>query len=190
MPLPTPFATPLTLRALVWRPTSERERVSSTESLTAFPRQSELRFDANIKMMYSVLIDNAGYHRSVHRLDRHCARCLCLPRWSARVRKLTTLVVKKNTHSDILFLVSCFKQIQDLNPYAKDKGWKGGVSSFAAVTVARSVIMPYEKKLRVFVCIQSLFFRFNYPFDTVRRRMMLQSEKPVAERLYKVRRMF
>jgi len=64
--------------------------------------------------------------------------------------------------------LGCFKQIQDLNPYAKDKGWKGGVSSFVAVTAARSVIMP-----------------FNYPFDTVRRRMMLQSEKPVAERLYK-----
>lgn len=42
----------------------------------------------------------------------------------------------------------------------------------------------------MFVCIESLFFRFNYPFDTVRRRMMLQSEKPVAERLYKVRRRF
>jgi len=26
---------------------------------------------------------------------------------------------------------------------------------------------------------------FNYPFDTVRRRMMLQSEKPLAERAYK-----
>ncbi len=64
--------------------------------------------------------------------------------------------------------LGCFKQIQDMNPYAKDKGWKGGVSSFVAVTAARSVIMP-----------------FNYPFDTVRRRMMLQSEKPIAERLYK-----
>jgi len=64
--------------------------------------------------------------------------------------------------------LGCFKQIQDMNPYAKDKGWKGGVSSFVAVTAARSVIMP-----------------FNYPFDTVRRRMMLQSEKPVADRLYK-----
>jgi len=61
-----------------------------------------------------------------------------------------------------------FKQIQDLNPYAKDKGWLGGVSSFVAVTIARSAVMP-----------------FNYPFDTVRRRMMLQSEKPVAERRYK-----
>jgi len=64
--------------------------------------------------------------------------------------------------------LGCFKQIQDLNPYKKDKGTMGAVSAFAAVTVARTVVMP-----------------FNYPFDTVRRRMMLQSEKPVAERLYK-----
>jgi solute carrier family 25 (adenine nucleotide translocator) protein 4/5/6/31 len=61
-----------------------------------------------------------------------------------------------------------FKQIQDLNPYAKDKGTLGAVSSFVAVTVARSAVMP-----------------FNYPFDTVRRRMMLESEKKVADRIYK-----
>jgi len=61
-----------------------------------------------------------------------------------------------------------FKQIQELNPYKKNKGTLGAVSSFVAVTLARSVIMP-----------------FNYPFDTVRRRMMLQSEKPLSERLYK-----
>jgi len=64
--------------------------------------------------------------------------------------------------------LGCFAQIQDLNPYKKDKGALGAISSFVAVTTARTVIMP-----------------FNYPFDTVRRRMMLQSEKPVAERLYK-----
>jgi len=64
--------------------------------------------------------------------------------------------------------LGCFKQIQDLNPYASDKGTLGAVSSFVAVTAARTVVMP-----------------FNYPFDTVRRRMMLQSEKPVAERLYR-----
>jgi solute carrier family 25 (adenine nucleotide translocator) protein 4/5/6/31 len=64
--------------------------------------------------------------------------------------------------------LGCFKQIQDLNPYAKDRGTIGAVSSFVAVTAARTVVMP-----------------FNYPFDTVRRRMMLQSEKPVSERLYK-----
>jgi solute carrier family 25 (adenine nucleotide translocator) protein 4/5/6/31 len=64
--------------------------------------------------------------------------------------------------------LGCFKQIQDLNPYQKDKGTLGAVSSFCAVTVARTVVMP-----------------FNYPFDTVRRRMMLESEKPVSERNYK-----
>lgn len=64
--------------------------------------------------------------------------------------------------------LGCFAQIQDLNPYKKDKGALGAISSFVAVTTARTVIMP-----------------FNYPFDTIRRRMMLQSEKPVAERLYK-----
>jgi solute carrier family 25 (adenine nucleotide translocator) protein 4/5/6/31 len=61
-----------------------------------------------------------------------------------------------------------FKQIQDMNPYATDRGTIGAVSSFIAVTTARTAIMP-----------------FNYPFDTVRRRMMLQSEKPLAERQYK-----
>ena len=37
-----------------------------------------------------------------------------------------------------------FKQIQDMNPYAKDKGTIGAVSSFVAVTVARSAIMPFN----------------------------------------------
>lgn len=64
--------------------------------------------------------------------------------------------------------LGCFKQIQDLNPYKNDKGTLGAVSAFVAVTAARTVVMP-----------------FNYPFDTVRRRMMLQSEKPIEERLYK-----
>lgn len=64
--------------------------------------------------------------------------------------------------------LGCFKQIQDLNPWKNDKGVLGGISSFCAVTTARTIVMP-----------------FNYPFDTVRRRMMLQSEKPVSERLYK-----
>merc|ERR1712156_1363244 len=35
-------------------------------------------------------------------------------------------------------------------------------------TAARTVVLP-----------------FNYPFDTVRRRLMLESEKPAAERTYK-----
>jgi len=61
-----------------------------------------------------------------------------------------------------------FKTIQDLNPYKSDKGTVGAISSFVAVTTARTAIMP-----------------FNYPFDTVRRRMMLESEKGKDARLYK-----
>jgi solute carrier family 25 (adenine nucleotide translocator) protein 4/5/6/31 len=64
--------------------------------------------------------------------------------------------------------LGCFKQIQDLNPYAKDRGSLGALSSFLAVTAARTVVMP-----------------FNYPFDTVRRRMMLESEKSLEQRVYK-----
>eukprot|EP01126_Amoeba_proteus_P042486 TRINITY_DN4619_c0_g2_i6.p1 TRINITY_DN4619_c0_g2~~TRINITY_DN4619_c0_g2_i6.p1 ORF type:complete len:158 (-),score=25.12 TRINITY_DN4619_c0_g2_i6:612-1085(-) len=64
--------------------------------------------------------------------------------------------------------LGCFKQIQDFNPYQKDKGPLGVISSFLAVTFASTVVMP-----------------FNYPFDTIRRRMMLESEKTVASRIYK-----
>jgi len=51
---------------------------------------------------------------------------------------------------------------------AKGHGTLGAISSFLAVTTARTVVMP-----------------FNYPFDTVRRRMMLESEKPKEKRVYK-----
>jgi len=60
-----------------------------------------------------------------------------------------------------------FAQVQDMNPYKADKGPLGIVAAFIAATVARTITTP-----------------FNYPFDTVRRRMMLDSEKPAAERLY------
>jgi solute carrier family 25 (adenine nucleotide translocator) protein 4/5/6/31 len=60
-----------------------------------------------------------------------------------------------------------FAQVQDMNPYKLDKGPMGVVASFVAATVARTITTP-----------------FNYPFDTVRRRMMLDSEKPAAERMY------
>lgn len=63
--------------------------------------------------------------------------------------------------------LGCFKQIQELNPYKKDKGTLGAVSAFVAVTTARTIIMP-----------------FNYPFDTIRRRMMLESELPKSQRVY------
>lgn len=60
-----------------------------------------------------------------------------------------------------------FRYIQDMNPYAKDKGALGAVSSFCAVTAARTAVMP-----------------LNYPFDTIRRRLMLESEKPKGQRRY------
>jgi len=60
-----------------------------------------------------------------------------------------------------------FGQIMDMNPYKQDKGILGIVAAFTCATVARTITTP-----------------FNYPFDTVRRRMMLDSEKPAAERMY------
>merc|ERR1712032_89013 len=60
-----------------------------------------------------------------------------------------------------------FGQIMDMNPYKEDKGVVGVIAAFTCATVARTITTP-----------------FNYPFDTIRRRMMLDSEKPAAERLY------
>jgi solute carrier family 25 (adenine nucleotide translocator) protein 4/5/6/31 len=55
-----------------------------------------------------------------------------------------------------------------MNPYKKDKGMVGIVAAFVCATVARTITTP-----------------FNYPFDTIRRRMMLDSDKPAEERMYK-----
>merc|ERR1712070_1144112 len=60
-----------------------------------------------------------------------------------------------------------FSQIMAMNPYKDDKGPFGLVVTFLAATAGRTAVMP-----------------FNYPFDTVRRRLMLESEKPAADRLY------
>jgi len=60
-----------------------------------------------------------------------------------------------------------FGQIMGMNPLKEDKGIMGIVAAFVCATVARTITTP-----------------FNYPFDTIRRRMMLDSEKPAAERLY------
>jgi solute carrier family 25 (adenine nucleotide translocator) protein 4/5/6/31 len=60
-----------------------------------------------------------------------------------------------------------FAQIQDMNPYKSDKGMLGIVAAFVCATVARTITTP-----------------FNYPFDTIRRRMMLDSDKPAEERMY------
>jgi solute carrier family 25 (adenine nucleotide translocator) protein 4/5/6/31 len=61
-----------------------------------------------------------------------------------------------------------FAQIMAMNPYKEDKGIVGMGAAFVCAQVARNAVMP-----------------FNYPFDTVRRRVMLESEKPPADRIYK-----
>jgi len=58
--------------------------------------------------------------------------------------------------------------VMGLNPYRDDKGIVGFMSAVLVATAARTVVLP-----------------FNYPFDTVRRRLMLESEKPVEERAYR-----
>merc|ERR1712086_467459 len=61
-----------------------------------------------------------------------------------------------------------FDSIMGLNPYQKDLGLMGFVSGFIAAQTAGIVARP-----------------FNYPFDTVRRRLQMESEKPMEQRLYK-----
>eukprot|EP01005_Ploeotia_sp_CARIB1_P000858 NODE_215_length_1156_cov_596.018465_g210_i0.p1 GENE.NODE_215_length_1156_cov_596.018465_g210_i0~~NODE_215_length_1156_cov_596.018465_g210_i0.p1 ORF type:complete len:303 (+),score=67.05 NODE_215_length_1156_cov_596.018465_g210_i0:56-964(+) len=61
-----------------------------------------------------------------------------------------------------------FAQLMQSNPWKNDKGIVGIIATFLVATVARTITTP-----------------FNYPFDTVRRRMMLDSEKPAAERMYR-----
>jgi solute carrier family 25 (adenine nucleotide translocator) protein 4/5/6/31 len=58
--------------------------------------------------------------------------------------------------------------IMGFNPYTNDKGAKGLISAILSATAARTAVLP-----------------FNYPFDTVRRRLMLEAEKPAAERMYR-----
>ena len=60
-----------------------------------------------------------------------------------------------------------FAQVQDMNPYRRDQGVLGAASSFAAVSCARTIALL-----------------LTYPFDTVRRRLMLEAEKPKPERIY------
>jgi len=61
-----------------------------------------------------------------------------------------------------------FDTITGINPYKKDKGMMGAVSTFAAAQTAITIGAGA-----------------TYPFDTVRRRLQMQSEKPVEEHLYK-----
>jgi len=61
-----------------------------------------------------------------------------------------------------------FDTITGINPYKKDKGIMGAVTTFAAAQTAITIGAGA-----------------TYPFDTVRRRLQMQSEKPVEEHLYK-----
>merc|ERR1719231_408228 len=61
-----------------------------------------------------------------------------------------------------------FDTITGLNPYKKDKGIIGAATTFAAAQTAITIGAGA-----------------TYPFDTVRRRLQMQSEKPVEEHLYK-----
>jgi len=64
--------------------------------------------------------------------------------------------------------LGCFDTITGLNPYKTDKGIMGAVTTFAAAQTAITIGAGA-----------------TYPFDTVRRRLQMQSEKPVEEHLYK-----
>merc|ERR1719301_266209 len=61
-----------------------------------------------------------------------------------------------------------FDTIAGINPYKSDKGLLGAVSTFAAAQTAITFGAGA-----------------TYPFDTIRRRLQMQSEKPVEEQLYK-----
>mmetsp|Transcript_45822 Transcript_45822/g.116400 ORF Transcript_45822/g.116400 Transcript_45822/m.116400 type:complete len:311 (+) Transcript_45822:72-1004(+) len=61
-----------------------------------------------------------------------------------------------------------FDTITGLNPYRTDKGFLGAITTFGAAQTAITIGAGA-----------------TYPFDTVRRRLQMQSEKPPEEHLYK-----
>jgi solute carrier family 25 (adenine nucleotide translocator) protein 4/5/6/31 len=61
-----------------------------------------------------------------------------------------------------------FDTITGINPWKKDNGLMGALTTFAAAQTAITFGAGA-----------------TYPFDTVRRRLQMQSEKPVEEHLYK-----
>jgi len=66
------------------------------------------------------------------------------------------------------FQLGAFDTICGLNPYKNDVGVLGALSTFGAAQTAIT-----------------LGAGISYPFDTVRRRLQMQAEKPVEEHLYK-----
>ena len=61
-----------------------------------------------------------------------------------------------------------FDTITGLNPWKKDPGFLGALTTFGAAQTAITIGAGA-----------------TYPFDTVRRRLQMQSEKPVEEHIYK-----
>jgi solute carrier family 25 (adenine nucleotide translocator) protein 4/5/6/31 len=66
------------------------------------------------------------------------------------------------------FQLGAFDTIVGLNPYKNDTGLLGFISTFAA---AQTAIIAGAG--------------ISYPFDTVRRRLQMQAEKPVEQHIYK-----
>merc|ERR1712032_1415911 len=66
------------------------------------------------------------------------------------------------------FQLGAFDTIVGLNPYKDDTGVLGALSTFAAAQIAITAGAG-----------------ISYPFDTVRRRLQMQAEKPVEEHIYK-----
>merc|ERR1712066_695779 len=66
------------------------------------------------------------------------------------------------------FQLGAFDTLVGLNPYKNDTGMLGIVSTFAS---AQTAIIAGAA--------------ISYPFDTVRRRLQMQAEKPVEEHIYK-----
>jgi len=64
--------------------------------------------------------------------------------------------------------LGCFDTITGLNPYKKDKGIMGALTTFGAAQTAITIGAGA-----------------TYPFDTIRRRLQMQSEKPPEEHIYK-----
>merc|ERR1711907_823119 len=66
------------------------------------------------------------------------------------------------------FQLGAFDTIVGLNPYKDDTGILGALSTFFAAQIAITAGAGV-----------------SYPFDTVRRRLQMQAEKPVEEHVYK-----
>merc|ERR1712178_61947 len=65
------------------------------------------------------------------------------------------------------FQLGAFDTIVGLNPYKNDKGIMGAVSAFCAAQTAITAGAG-----------------ISYPFDTVRRRLQMQAERPPEEHIY------